>query len=373
VSDHNQILPNTDELGTALDTSPSDMSDGVQIARLTSKYRLVGYSLLAVLLGPFSLWLWRQFGTSDDFSMSLDKLSYLPLAGALLLLVTAWCSRLVRIRYIFRPVAGDIGWKEFTMSYFAGVFISNITPSAVGGYPFFLFLLQRQGISLGKSLAVSLLDSVNAVLSLLIIAGVLLFGSIIPLAETWLWATVLMMLITIVLVLVPILFPKTLRRFVLSLSQKHGNHTSSIATVVQRALKELTRLEDITRYYWRYHRRLLLSNLVLSLVYWLAFLGVAPLLLWSVGASISWPVVIGSQVATHFAGYLIPTPGAAGGSEVTMGWLLHTQLPEERLILFLGLWRLTTYYLSLILSSLTMPWALRCMRKGAPHQSGNAH
>ena len=30
--DHNQILPNTDELGTALDTSPSDMSDGVQIA-----------------------------------------------------------------------------------------------------------------------------------------------------------------------------------------------------------------------------------------------------------------------------------------------------------------------------------------------------
>jgi len=48
-----------------------------------------------------------------------------------------------------------------------------------------------------------------------------------------------------------------------------------------------------------------------------------------------------------------------------MALFVHTLLPEERLVLFLGLWRFCTYYVSLIGTSLTIPWALRLLRQNA--------
>ncbi len=338
-----------------------------------SRYRLIIYSLLAITLGPLSLWLLRRFLDEDTFHLPLKAIDPLPLIGALIVLTLAWISRLIRVWYLFRPVARDIGPRDFVRSYLAGVFASQITPSAVGGYPFFLFLLHHQGMSPGSSLAVSLLDSVNTGLAflLLLLGGALFVRTGIPATRSWLTTAVAGMGILTGAALTPLIFPQGLQQLIHSLSQKRSGLGSKLAPLADKAFRELQRLEWVTTEFWNHHRRLLILNLLLNVVYWTAYLAVTPLLFLAVGGKGPWPVVIGGQIATQFAQYFIPTPGAAGGAEVTMAVLMHTLLPEERLILFLGLWRFFTYYISLIGSSLTIPWTLRVLRQRTQDSEGD--
>ena len=327
-----------------------------------SRYRLASYSLIAIILGPFSLWLLTRFLTNGV--VSFQAIKPWPLIGALILLAISWFTRLMRVWYLFRPLAHKIRYRDFAKSYFAGVFASQITPSAVGGYPFFLFLLYRQGISPGRSLAVSLLDSVNTGLAflLLLTAGTLFFSIYTPEKQGWLPSALVGMGLLTSAALALLLFPQALQRLVHGLSQKNNGPIGKLAPWAARASRELERLRLVTLHFWTDHRLLLVSNLLLNLVYWGAYLSVTPLLFLAVGGKAPWSMIVGSQIATQFAQYFIPTPGAAGGAEITMALLVHTWLPEDRLVLFLGLWRFCTYYLSLVGTSLTIPWVLHLLK-----------
>ena len=343
------------------------MSESWQ-AKEVSKYRLAFYSLLAIVLGPLSLWLLKRFLAGDAFLVSLEAIRPLPLIGALVFLIIAWLSRLIRIWCLFRPVADQISYGKFAKSYLAGVFASQITPSAAGGYPLFLFLLYRQGMPPGSSLAISLLDSANTGLAFLglLTSGALLFRTQIPITESWLQTALVGMGLLTAAALAPLLFPQALRQLAHLLSEKKHGLGGKLAPMAARADEELERLRWVTLHFWHNHRSLLIINLLLNLVYWATSLAVAPLLFLGVDGRAPWPMIVGSQIATQFAQYIIPTPGAAGGAEVTMALFMHTLLPEERLVLFLGLWRLYTYYLSLVISSLSIPWALRLIKEGQP-------
>lgn len=335
-------------------------------AKASSKYRLVFYSLLAVVLGPLSLWLLKRFLAGDTLLVSLEVIRPLPLVGALALLLVAWLSRLIRVGCLFRPMAKQITHARFVRSYLAGVFASQITPSAAGGYPLFLFLLYRQGMPPGSSLALSLLDSANTGLAFLglLTSGALLFRTYIPITESWMHTGLVGMGLITAAALAPLLYPQALQQLAHLLSEKKHGLGGKLAPIAARAEEELERLRWVTLHFWHNHRSLLIINLLLNLVYWATSLAVAPLLFLAVGGKAPWPMIVGSQIATQFAQYFIPTPGAAGGAEVTMALFMHTLLPEERLVLFLGLWRLYTYYLSLVVSSLSIPWALRLIKEG---------
>lgn len=337
-------------------------------AKEVSKYRLAFYSLVAVILGPLSLWLLKRILHDDASFLSLETTKPLPLIGALVFLIIAWLSRLTRVWCLFRPLTGKISYVDFMKSYLAGVFASQITPSAAGGYPLFLFLLYRQGIPPGSSLALSLLDSASTGLAFLLLAtsGALLFKAYIPITGTWFPTAILGMGLLTGAALAPLLFPQAIQQFAHFLSEKRHGFLGKLAPMATGASKELERLQWVTLYFWNNHRPLLIINLILNLVYWGTSLSVAPLLFLAVGGKAPWPMIVGSQIATQFAQYFIPTPGAAGGAEVTMAFFMHTLLPEERLVLFLGLWRGYTYYLSLAVSSLSIPWALHLLKEARP-------
>ncbi|NMB45795.1 MAG: flippase-like domain-containing protein [Firmicutes bacterium] len=350
-----------------LPVSFSREQDGFWAEKEGSRSRLTIYGLLALILGPLSLWLLTRLVTGNVVFGSIKAIKPLPLLAALVLLAIAWYSRVIRIWHLFRPLAEGVDFLSFTKSYLAGVFASQITPSAVGGYPFFLFLLYRQGIPPGRSLAVSLLDSVNTGLAFLVllIGGALLSKTSIPGAESWLGAAIAGMCLLTAAALAPLLCPEPLQQLTHGLSQKQHGLAGKLAPWSAQAYRELRRLQWVTLDYWNHHRPLLVLNLLLHLIYWTAYLTVPPLLFLAVGGRAPWPAIVGSHIATQFALYFIPTPGAAGGAEVTMALFVHTLLPEERLVLFLGLWRFCTYYVSLIGTSLTIPWALRLLRQNA--------
>ncbi|NLA57528.1 MAG: flippase-like domain-containing protein [Firmicutes bacterium] len=329
------------------------------------KYRLVIYGGIAVILGPVTLWFLRRLLPGQPILLSLKDIDFSPLLTAFILLIISWTARILRVWCLLRPLADSAAARVVIKSYLAGVFISHVTPSAVGGYPVFLFLLHQQGVPAGRSLAVGLIDSVNTglILGLLITAGVLLFRVDVSAAKNWVSTAVIGTIILIVPALALLIFAGRISQVTSELSQKNRGGSQKIAHLAARAAREVQRFEAAIEVFWRDHRPLLLMNLCLNLLYWVSFLSITPLLLRAVGARAPWPAIIGCHIATEFAQYLIPTPGAAGGVEATMALLIRNLLSHEQLVTFLALWRIYTYYISLFATSLTIPWVMNVLRK----------
>jgi hypothetical protein len=53
--------------------------------------------LIAIILGPLSLWLLKRFLTGDAVLLSLRAIKPWPLVGALTFLAISWSSRLMRV------------------------------------------------------------------------------------------------------------------------------------------------------------------------------------------------------------------------------------------------------------------------------------
>ena len=329
------------------------------------KYRFAIYGGIAVILGPMTLWFLRRFLPGQPILLPLRDINFPPLLTALILLIISWAARLLRMWCLLQPLAENLAPGDFIKSYLAGAFVSHVTPSAAGGYPFFLFLLYQQGVPAGKSLAVSLIDSVNTglTLGLMVTTGALFFYIHVSAADNWLPAAVIGILLLVLPALALLVFAGKISQITSELSRKNHGLSRKIAALAARAVGEVQRFESAITIFWRDHRPLLFTNLCFNLMYWISYLSITPLLLKAVGGGAPWPVMVGSQIATQFAQYLIPTPGAAGGIEVTMALLIRNLLSHEQLMTFLALWRFYTYYISLFGTSLTIPWTLGLLRK----------
>lgn len=334
-------------------------------------YHLMGFGLLALVLGFLSLWVLLQLSGTRSSQTALQEIVHpLPLLVAASLLVISWCSRLARIWLLLQALQTRLSFMQFAKSYLAGAFVSHITPGMAGGYPFFLFLLNRQGVPAGKSLAISLMDSVNTGLVALTVLLSLLFisreTSSLPGQQGWTWLAMAAIAAITLIAVGFLLFPRMMRRLVLRYAHNWsasphppGSKASGWAYI---AVQELFRLEQVTRSFWQEHRRALAINLGLNLLYWLAWSAMTPVLILATGYNVYWPAAMAIQMTVQFAHNLIPTPGAAGGAELTMAFLLRSLLPPGALVAFLVLWRGYTYYISLFFTAFTLPWIIKILR-----------
>lgn len=105
------------------------------------------------------------------------------------------------------------------------------------------------------------------------------------------------------------------------------------------------------------------------LVYYLMLFSVAALLARDLGADLPGAVVVLVQFPLLLLGGLIPTPGASGGLEAAMAALVAPHLPPGAVGVFVGAWRLLTYYTTLVAGALAAGLSLRAGR-ARPAQPG---
>jgi uncharacterized protein (TIRG00374 family) len=267
-----------------------------------ARHRFAIYGGIAVILGPVTLWFLRRLLPGQPILLPLRSINFVPLLIALVLLMISWLARLLRIWCLIQPSADSIAPKDFIKSYLAGAFISHVTPSAAGGYPFFLLLLHQQGIPAGKSLAVSLIDSVNTGLTIgsLLAIGTLLLHIHVSTTDNWLAAAVIGIMFLSIPALTLLVFAGKISQAASRLSRKHPDPSNRIALLAARAAGEIQRFESAVSTFWRHHRQLLFANLLFNLIYWVSFLSITPMLLRAVGGRAPWPIMVGSHIATQF-------------------------------------------------------------------------
>jgi len=252
----------------------------------------------------------------DDFeveSLKRVKIEYLLLG--LVVIVGAWATKVLRLYLLCKSLGYPMGYRRVFDIYMSAVFVSHVTPFTFGGLPLQIYLMHKEGMPVGRSSAVGVVDSALTSCLLVVLGPVLLY----------LWKREYS------------LSPQVDRLVDVSIAIMVA---VAVAFVLLIARPELP---------VRFLRRL---AIICTLVYWVLYLAVAPVTM--VGLGVRVPIVrtLLAQIVFNIVQPFIPTPGGSGGSEIGFAFLFQSVVPKARLPLFVSTWRFFTYYASLAVGGL---------------------
>ena len=256
----------------------------------------------------------------------------------------------------FRFISGGrLNLAEGVRGQLAWDFLSNVTPTAIGGGPIAIVYLARdQGISMGEASAFMLfsmvLDQLWFALSIPLLLAASSFFNVFPdvaggVGHWTFFAVFAGMLAWAVLFSYAILFqPQLLRRLagrVFSLRP--------LRRFRHRVVREATRFSERAHRMRKQSPRFYAESLLLTIGAWLGRYLLAVVVIWSVYPALDVVLATLRSAALHMGGLPMPTPGGAGGVEGLYALLLGPLMPEALMAPTLLAWRFLGYYVFVLL------------------------
>ncbi len=313
----------------------------------------VSVSIVALLL---VMLLTRENLTLKTFTRV--RVSYL-IAAAVITLVF-WTLKTLKLKVLARSLGGRISFSKLFSIYVASAFVAHVTPSSSGGLPFMVYFVHRERLPLGKSTALSVFENMSNVIFYMVIAPVLLlvWGNHLHLGSV----ITRLFYIAVVLVIIFIIVSFVLV-FNTHLALVFVNWLTGLGLVnkifSRESLEKFKNFIETEINYFNQGFQLLIKKkkqLVLlifyTILYWLFYLSIAPVLLLGLGLKVAVPPVILAQLVFNFIQPVIPTPGGSGGAELSFAYLFKFMVPGPLLGVFVALWRFFIFYASLIVGGI---------------------
>ncbi|PSQ79908.1 MAG: hypothetical protein BRD46_05475 [Bacteroidetes bacterium QS_8_68_15] len=250
---------------------------------------------------------------------------------------------------------GRLGLAEGVRGQLAWDFLSNLTPTAIGGGPIAIVYLARdQDIPVGEASAFMLfsmvLDQLWFALSIPLLLAASSFFNVFPDVAYgfghWTFFVVFTgMLLWAALFSYAILFrPRLLRRlagrvFSLRLLRRFRH----------RVVREATRFSERAHRMREQSAAFYAKSFLLTIAMWMGRYLLAVLVVWSVYPALDVVLATLRSAALHMGGLLMPTPGGAGGVEGLYALFFGPLMPGSLMALTLLVWRFLGYYVFLAL------------------------
>lgn len=307
---------------------------------------------------------------------SLNKLRLIRQADWRYMLL-AFLAVIVRdVGYIYRIKVltnNELTWLSSFYVIVLWEFSSAVTPSVVGGGIVAIFLLLKEKISLGKSLAYVIITSIFDNLFFIsattlgffgvydpIFTGISAIGSQLGRSLRWLfWLSyVLVLTYTLIMLLAIFVRPRLFKWLLIRITRirflrrwqrtarRHGEELVLVSKTLQgKPPAYWLRLGGITLVVWSV--RYLVVNMIMAAYVDLCF--------------IDHLMILGKQIIMWTIMLVSPTPGSSGTAEFFYKQLYESTLGEYTLITNI-LWRILAYYIYLILGLICLPrWVKRVL------------
>jgi hypothetical protein len=292
----------------------------------------------------------------------LEKIAPKRLPGLFIALVVS----LLRVFFMAAKMRflseGALNWMAAFRVALSWDFASMVMPSTIGGAPMAIYVMAREGISVGKSTALTLyamlLDQLWFVcaIPLLLYAGT--FVEIAPESVGLIGEGAMVMVYVWMLIYASILTygvlinPASLLKLVQYLFQLPVlRNYKSTAELVAEGLVQAS--DDLRRKSLSF----LFKGFVISSLAWLARIWIATIVVLSfVPADVFHSFV--RSLAMHLAGLLMPTPGGSGGLEGLFVLFQGSFMTERTYVIGISvfLWRLIGYYLTFAMGLMVATW-----------------
>ncbi len=296
--------------------------------------------------------------TKDDLSAeSLLSVEGAYILGAFIAILGSWISKSIRLQHLCRGMGYSPSVFYLFKVFLTAAFVAHVTPSTSGGIPVQIYLLHKWGIPLGKSSALSLLDSMLTTAFFIAAGSVLLFLWRRNLSLSPEVSVIMNFAIAVIFLLVLLFFAVFFNQRLLKSIISWVDRSQFLARLFgkDRMNRFSKWLDDEFRLFREGMDSLLSTGrrnfawaIFYTLLYWIFYLAIAPIILLGLNVKVNLVRVLLAQIVFNIVQPFIPTPGGSGGSEVGFAYLFRGVVPRGKIGIFVGAWRFFTFWASLI-------------------------
>ncbi len=321
-----------------------------------SKRRNIGRGIwLALIFSIASMFFIFRNMKGVSLGKGLAGVDWYYLSAGLVLLIIVWVAKAFRMYIISSGMGSKISLWQYFQIYMATCFISHVTPFNSGGTPLQIYLITKQGVTLGKASAITVVDlGLNTMMFILLTLiavltniGMLNNSDLFEGGFQYHW---------VLWVLILGVAGYALRM----VYRKNGNqmrHWVKLRSFIERKgwLHHLRHEYVLFKEGWnlmvKENPANMLWAILATIIYWLFYLLLAPIVIWALGERVSFLGIMGWQLFINFAQIFIPTPGGSGGSELMLSYFFKGIVGAELIGVFVLLWKIYTFFSTLFIGS----------------------
>ena len=279
-----------------------------------------------------------------------------------------WVLSASRIHVFVRLLSDQVGYKSSLRASLANLCMAAITPSQTGGGPAQILVLNREGLSMPKSIAVGVVTFISTLVFMLILALILSgmglhnsaglkfqrlfrYGS---------WAFALVFGVFLLLFTKPAIFGLMVDRGASALYRIMGKGYRR-PRWIHRFFYYAEECHATFALYLRRGKGTFLAGIGLTFAIFFNKFIIAWVVLKGLGLNPGLVQVFLIQIMILLIVYFSPSPGASGAAELVSAALMARIVPREMLPVYTILWRFFTLYLGVAVGGTML---LRYLGKG---------
>lgn len=282
------------------------------------------------------------------------------IALALLLVVCMWICDALKIRQLTMAAGESMTFSLAIKLTWINYFGAALTPMQSGGGPFQMYLMYKNGIGVGKTVAITLVRTFLSIFVLgLSLPCTLLADHDMPDMGWGMKGFLAYASVVIVLVLVcftaSVVRPQLVKRVVGGLIMRLGKigllKKKRVFPFIRRAILEIDAYRENVCAFMTTGRRPFVISIFLAIAQMACYLSVMPCMIWAViGADggLSYTHCVLVQALFIFMLYFIPTPGGSGAAEGGAALIASLFVPMNMAGLIGVGWRILTEYTGII-------------------------
>jgi uncharacterized protein (TIRG00374 family) len=283
----------------------------------------------------------------------------------------------LRNHVFFMKLAPGLRYAVSFRANLANIFLGAVTPSQSGGGLAQLYVYHRAGISVGKSISVSVLNYLATLVFLVLAAGLslcLLKSSMTLILLDLIIFCFAVFAVQLAFFVLVILKPAFSIRLIQAIANRFCCWLPRFESRIRRAsdilLSEMAAYEDSCRLVMRYHPQILILSVLLTCALYLDKFCLAYFVMRGLGTSGPMVQVLCIQALVLFICYFSPSPGASGVAEVSIAVLMSEVMSENVLGIFSILQRFFLLYVPVTLGAVVLFREAGSMLMKKPSASG---
>ena len=302
----------------------------------------------------------------DNFNEIIDNLlnaNIFYLFLALIFMILSVLFQSFSMHLYLKELDKNYKFKDTFILMFSALFFNAITPFSSGGQPFQVYLLNKQGIKISESTNALLQNFLSYQLALITLGTVAIiinhFMGIIP-NTSLLKHIVIIGFVVNVIVLALIIYLGKAKNINTKMFNKIFNFVFSLKFIKNREVLKEKANKKIDEFYesgnyFKNNKYILLKAYSFNLVSLIILYIIPMFIFFSIkvyDVNVIESIVCSSY--TYFVGSFVPIPGGTGGLEYAFIEFFRVFSSSALISTCMILWRFVTYYLSMILGSLSL-------------------
>ncbi|MDR3164819.1 MAG: flippase-like domain-containing protein [Synergistaceae bacterium] len=277
---------------------------------------------------------------------------------AFMFVMCVWALDALKMYLLIRAAGARLSWKLSLELTWINYFGAAITPMQSGGGPFQMYIMYHSGISVGQSVAITIIRTVLVMLILgaMIPFAVLVGGELPELgwgARGFIFYVVIFVLAIWTALIVSIMKPIWVKRFaarIIILLRRVGILKKKWENkLLKFVLKEIDAYNENLMAFLTTGRKPFIAAVIAAFFQLLSQLSVMPCMIWALGFPVKYYQCVLLQAVFLFLLYFIPTPGGSGAAEGGAALVFSMFVPWN-VAGMLGIgWRAFTEYTGIVL------------------------